>query len=127
VRIEVLQHAGDRGLHDRLVVEFLDIGLLHDVVNPREIANVVEIDAIVGLRGDIRRRRRRGRRRVGLPHGRRRTVLLRMDGCCQRRTQGEREDESRGKLTHAFLRGNQCRLPSQPRASMGLPPWRSSK
>jgi hypothetical protein len=46
VRVEPAEHAGDRGLHQGLVVDLFHIGLAHHFVDAAEIADVVQVDLI---------------------------------------------------------------------------------
>ena len=116
VRIELAQHAGDRRLHQGLVVDLFHVGLAHHLVDAAEIADVVQVHRVragAGMRrcaaaGGCRQRdRRRGLRvrerqrqqqRGGQQQGRATEGRTHGDHSVQRSgAAGQREAKGRGR------------------------------
>ncbi|MCW0462846.1 hypothetical protein NB717_003914 [Xanthomonas sacchari] len=87
VRIQVQQQAADGGLHQLLVVDRIDVGFLHCVVDRHVAADLVQRHLGTGRFGGIRivgaGRRGRGRLRLGALRHRRQRRQSEQQGCGQ--------------------------------------------
>jgi hypothetical protein len=97
VRIKANQHAADRGLHELVIVDRLDIGLFDQAEHGGEQANVIQAYVARGRGSRCRRRRRIGWGR-GIGRGSRRQRIFGAGRVDPGRI-GQEQDQDREKAT----------------------------